>query len=102
MTVVSDGAAAVPEAVSGEHDVVLMDLQMPGMDGLAATRAIRAAERSGRHQYIIGLTAAIGPEMELECHRAGMDSYLSKPVARDLLMSVLVTVAAKSRVADEP
>jgi CheY-like chemotaxis protein len=75
---------------------------MPGMDGLAATRAIRAAERSGRHQYIIGLTAAIGPEMELQCHRAGMDSYLSKPVARDILMSALVTVAAKSRVADEP
>ncbi|HEY2133911.1 MAG TPA: histidine kinase dimerization/phospho-acceptor domain-containing protein [Acetobacteraceae bacterium] len=88
VTVVSDGAAAVPEAVSGEYDVVLMDLQMPGMDGLAATRALRTAERSGRHQYIIGLAAAIGLVMALECHRAGMDSYLSKPVARDLLTTV--------------
>jgi CheY-like chemotaxis protein len=89
VTVVSDGAAALSEAGSGGYDVVLMDLQMPGMDGLSATRAIRAAERAGRHQYVIGLTASIGPEQELECHRAGMDSYLSKPVSRDVLLTAL-------------
>jgi signal transduction histidine kinase/CheY-like chemotaxis protein len=99
VTVVSDGGAAVPEAESGRYDVVLMDLQMPGMDGLSATRAIRAGEAGGRHQHIIGLTAAIGPEMELECHRAGMDGYLSKPVSRDLLLSTLTAITARARAA---
>jgi CheY-like chemotaxis protein len=89
VTIVSDGAAAVSGAVSGAYDVVLMDLQMPGMDGLSATRAIRAAEHGGRHQYVIGLTASIGSEQERECHRAGMDGYLSKPVSRDVLLAAL-------------
>jgi CheY-like chemotaxis protein len=95
VTVVSDGAAAVPEAVSGAYDVVLMDVQMPGMDGLSATRAIRAAAHGGRHQYVIGLTATIGPEQELECHRAGMDSCLSKPVSRNVLLEALAQVVTR-------
>ena len=92
--VVSDGAEAVEASRSGEHDVILMDVQMPGMDGLEATRHIRAAESPREHRRIIGLTAAVGPEFERQCLQAGMDSYLGKPVARDLLLRTLAALQA--------
>ncbi len=97
--VVEDGATAVSATLSGRFDVVLMDVQMPGMDGLAATVAIRAAERSGRRQMIIGLTASIGPELERACQVAGMDFYLSKPIGRDLLVNALALAVDRTRLA---
>ncbi len=94
--VVPDGAAAVEACLRSTYDVVLMDVQMPGMDGLEATRTIRAAERAGardgtvaRRQHVIGLTAAVGPEFERECRAAGMDGYLGKPVSRDVLVRAI-------------
>ena len=90
--IVSDGAEAVAAARAAEYDVILMDVQMPGMDGLEATRAIRAAEPAGRRRRIIGLTATVGPEAERDCLAAGMDSYICKPVARDVLLHALAAV----------
>ncbi len=84
--VVADGSAAVAAARAGAYDVVLMDVQMPGMDGLDATRALRAA---GSRLQIIGLTAAVGPEFEQACLAAGMNAYLGKPVAREVLLRSL-------------
>ncbi len=84
--VVADGTAAVAATKSGTYDVVLMDVQMPGMDGLDATRALRAA---GSRLHIIGLTAAVGPEFEQACLAAGMNAYLGKPVAREVLLRSL-------------
>jgi signal transduction histidine kinase/DNA-binding response OmpR family regulator len=89
--VVGDGISAVAAAAADCFDVVLMDVQMPGMDGIAATRAIRAAETAGQRQRIVGLTAAAGADFEQECRAAGMDAYLSKPVPRDVLLRTLAS-----------
>jgi len=70
-------------------DVVLMDIQMPLIDGLEATREIRKGENHGQHLWIIGLTAAATVEDREACFAAGMDDYLSKPVRFEELKEVL-------------
>jgi CheY-like chemotaxis protein len=59
------------------------------MDGLEATRAIRGGEGPNRRTRIVGLTAAAGPEFEALCREAGMDGYVTKPVARATLVGLL-------------
>jgi len=94
--IVSDGVEAVRIASRGQCDMVLMDCQMPTMDGLTATRKIRQMEQDGEmsetasaHLTIIALTAnAIGGDRE-KCIEAGMDDYLSKPIDPTALMSKL-------------
>jgi len=88
--VVKDGRAAV-DAVQGDHyDLVLMDVSMPVMDGLEATRSIRAKERGGpRHISIVALTANAMKGDDLVCLSAGMDAYLPKPVTVEALRDVL-------------
>ena len=91
---VNGGEAAV-EACAAEHfDAVLMDCQMPGMDGFEATRRIRSAElsagkQSTGHVPIIALTAAAMRGDRERCIAAGMDDYLSKPFSRDTLAATL-------------
>jgi signal transduction histidine kinase/CheY-like chemotaxis protein len=87
--VAGDGAQAVAAARDAAFDVILMDLQMPVMDGLEATRSIRAQPGPNQRTRIIGLTAAVGPEYERQCREAGMDDYLGKPVQRDTLLRLL-------------
>ena len=72
-----DGLAAV---AAGGIDAVLMDVQMPDMDGLAATRALRASEAGGRRMPVIGVSAHALPEDRAAALAAGMDDYLTKPV----------------------
>jgi signal transduction histidine kinase/DNA-binding response OmpR family regulator len=84
VTVAGNGAEAIEHCRLRSFDAILMDLQMPVMDGLEATRAIRRGGPN-RHTRIIGLTAAAGPEFERQCREAGMNDYLSKPVQRDQL-----------------
>ncbi|MBW0152122.1 MAG: response regulator, partial [Phenylobacterium sp.] len=88
---VSDGAAAVAAWEAGEWDLVLMDVRMPVMDGLAATAAIRARERSlGRRRTpIIGLSADAMDHQVNELLAAGMDSHVSKPIDVTRLYGVL-------------
>ena len=81
----ADGEAALEVVRSAAPDVVLMDVQMPGMDGLEATRRIVAGSTRGPRPYIVAMTASALVEDRDACTSAGMDDYLSKPVrARDL------------------
>ena len=86
--VASNGAEGVAACRQGQFDIVLMDLQMPVMDGMAATRKIRESEGS-RHTPIIALTAnAMTGDREL-CEAAGMDGYLTKPIEVERLRNIL-------------
>jgi signal transduction histidine kinase len=76
--VVDDGAAAVEAARSADHDLVLMDIQMPEVDGLEAARRIRSLPVT--QPWIVALTAHSTVEEISACSEAGMDGYLSKPV----------------------
>ena len=94
--VVENGRAAVETiAHNGErYALILMDWQMPVMDGLEATRLIRQLELPrGEHIPIIGMTANALKDDRERCLAAGMDGYLSKPVRREDLRSVLNTWA---------
>jgi PAS domain S-box-containing protein len=92
---VDDGRAAFDAVASGsKFDVVLMDGQMPKMDGMEATRAIREWEKGrGGHIPIIALTAhAMKGDLQ-KCLDAGMDGYLAKPIEPELLFTVLSDIA---------
>jgi PAS domain S-box-containing protein len=97
VTVANNGREAIRilEQSNWEFDCILMDIQMPEMDGLEATKVIRQVESSGdRHMPIIALTAhAMERDKEL-CLAAGMDRHLAKPIQMDLLLSVLEEAAA--------
>jgi PAS domain S-box-containing protein len=85
-----DGLQALDALARSSFDVVLMDVQMPNMDGFAATERIRSAEAgTGRHQRVVAMTAhAMAGDRE-RCLAAGMDSYIAKPIARDELFSAV-------------
>jgi two-component system, sensor histidine kinase and response regulator len=86
---VSNGLEAVQAVKSGSFDLILMDLQMPVMDGVEASRQIRAWENGGNHTYIVALTASYLPEKGRELFEAGLDNYLAKPFDLDHLRNIL-------------
>jgi PAS domain S-box-containing protein len=95
VVVVGNGAQAVAAAEREPFDVVLMDVQMPEMDGLEATAAIRARERDGGgHQPIIAMTAHAMKGDRERCLEAGMDGYVSKPIQPAELWAEVESVLA--------
>jgi CheY-like chemotaxis protein/HPt (histidine-containing phosphotransfer) domain-containing protein len=80
--IVNNGAEAVDAWSTGRYDLILMDCQMPVMDGYQATRTIRSREPVGRRIPIIALTADAMSGAEKDCLAAGMDGYLTKPLNR--------------------
>jgi two-component system, sensor histidine kinase len=90
VTLAQDGAEAVAVLERESFDLVLMDLQMPGMSGLDATAAIRKREAvTGGHIRIIAMTARAMASDREQCLAAGMDGYLSKPIDRTLLFEAV-------------
>jgi CheY-like chemotaxis protein len=95
LDIVGNGLEAVQAVEAGDYDAVLMDIQMPQMDGLEATRRIRALPK---HQpYIVALTAGVQPTDREACVSAGMDDYLAKPVRVREVHDLLVDIVAKIR-----
>ncbi|MBF0294643.1 MAG: response regulator [Magnetococcales bacterium] len=97
VVVAEDGREALNRVKEGRFDVVIMDVQMPEMDGLTATRLIRAWEReAGRPPMpIIALTAHALEGERLRCLEAGCDRYFTKPIRKKVLLEVLEGVAAQ-------
>ena len=87
--VVDNGRKVVDAWQVGRYDLILMDCQMPELDGYEATREIRRLENGARHTPIIALTAHAMKGADDECIAAGMDAYLSKPIERDDLAATL-------------
>ena len=97
VTLAQDGAEALAALERETFDLVLMDLQMPGMSGLDATAAIRTREAAtGGHVRIIAMTARAMASDREQCLAAGMDGYLSKPIDRTLLFEAVEAPVAAS------
>jgi two-component system sensor histidine kinase/response regulator len=95
--VAEDGGAAVRKAHDQCYDVILMDCQMPGMDGYTATAAIRRDEdeRGLASVPIVALTANVLARDRSRCLEAGMNSFLAKPFTQEQLMAILRPIAAE-------
>tara|TARA_R110000868_G_scaffold262401_2_gene521108 strand:- start:84144 stop:86933 length:2790 start_codon:yes stop_codon:yes gene_type:complete len=87
----SNGVEAFDKFVNNKYDLVLMDMQMPEMDGIETTRKIRIYEKNKNIEptNIIALTANAMKEHKMECYEAGMNDYLSKPITQAKLISIL-------------
>jgi PAS domain S-box-containing protein len=103
VAVASSGREALAALENRSFDLVLMDVQMPDMDGLEATRLIRAKEKfSGQHQLVIAMTALVIKGDRERCIAAGMDGYLSKPIRTQELDEVLHRCSASGPKDDSP
>lgn len=89
----SNGKEASEMYRNKKYDLILMDMQMPVMDGLEASRQIRAFEKetnSDNRAYIVALTANIIAEKKQECLSAGMDDFMEKPLNEEKLRSLFL------------
>ena len=90
--IANNGAEGVEKALSSDYDVVLMDIQMPVLDGYSATARLR---ETGYQKPIIALTAHALPEYRKKCLYSGCDDYLAKPVTREELVNVIAKYATR-------
>ena len=97
-----NGAEAVEAWQAGNFDVILMDVQMPVMDGLEATRRIRELEPPDRHIPIIAMTARAMKGDREKCLESGMDEYLPKPVRKATLQNALSRCSEFAQAFDVP
>jgi CheY-like chemotaxis protein len=97
VTCVKSGAEAIAAVAARHFDIILMDVRMPDMDGLEATRRIRVHEGTGGHVAILALTSLAFAEQVRECREAGMDGHLAKPFTQAALLNAIELAAEAVR-----
>ena len=103
VSLASNGTEAVELFSNGHFDVIFMDMQMPEMDGLQATQAIRYLERSQeRRTPIIAMTANVSENDRQKCQDAGMDAFIEKPIRSEKLRATLSRYSSKPDLPDRP
>jgi PAS domain S-box-containing protein len=95
LDVVGDGVEALRQVQAAPYDLVLMDMQMPQMDGIEATRAIRALAGPVARVPIVAMTANVMSEDRAACVAAGMDDFVGKPIDRSQLRQAIARVRAR-------
>ena len=96
LTVAANGREAIEHAKAATFDIVFMDMRMPEMDGLEATRAIRALGGAWSGIPIVALTANAFPEDVKECREAGMNDFISKPIRKKVLLEHMAATAGRT------
>lgn len=94
--IVSNGGEAIEMFSKKKYELILMDLQMPLVDGLEASRRIRAVEKQlypDSHAYIVALTANLISERKEDCLLAGMDDFMEKPFDNEKLRALIARIA---------
>jgi two-component system, sensor histidine kinase and response regulator len=99
VAVTSDGRQAAEAAAEQRYDVVLMDIEMPVMDGFAATARIREQENGSPRVPVVAMTAHVTERDRERCFAAGMDDYLAKPIRADELLRVVGDIEAAISIA---
>lgn len=99
VSVVGDGEAALARLAAEPFDLVLMDIHMPGLDGIAACERLRAEEARGERPRlpVLALTASVSIEERALCRAAGMDGLVAKPVRADALLAAMAQAIAATR-----
>lgn len=92
------GLAALSEAVDGDFDIALLDLDLPGLDGVALAAQLR---RLGHAFPLLAVTARADGDAERQAHSAGFDGFLRKPVTADMLMDAIAAARAAARVREQ-
>lgn len=100
VTAVENGRQAVDAVAAGSFDLVLMDINMPELDGLTAARAIRSLGGDAAHLPVIAVTSEVSDTALAEMSRAGFDGCLQKPVRRDDLFAVILRLLSRRLAAD--
>lgn len=95
-TVVANGAEAVAAVEHADFDLILMDLQMPEIDGLEATRRIRRLGAPRGAMPIVAVSAAVHPDETILCYEAGMDSFAAKPIHVDVLQRAIFSAMERN------
>ena len=86
------GASAIDLVRQKHYDLILMDIQMPGMDGIEATRQIITGLPKEKHPTIVALTAGVMKEEQEQCLAAGMTDVITKPFTIESLSDILMTI----------
>ncbi len=100
--IATDGASAVRACATKRYDIVFMDIQMPGMDGMEATRQIRALDAHNANMPIVAMTANVMPDQVGKYRAVGMTDHLGKPIDRERLRAILAHVARSTEPAPPP